>query len=68
MGKPGAIHTGKESDAKPKNKGMLGGLLFLAVAWLFQLAAGAFVLSLMYGVAVIIFRNAFHVELWNPFH
>jgi hypothetical protein len=34
---------------------------------LFQLAGGALVLSLMYGVVVIIFRYAFHVELWNPF-
>jgi hypothetical protein len=29
------------------------------------MAAGAF-LCLMYSVVVIIFRYAFHVELWNP--
>ncbi len=32
------------------------------------LAAGLFALTLMYGVVVIIFRYAFGVELWNPFH
>jgi len=32
-----------------------------------QLAAGAFALTLTYGAIVIIFRAAFHVELWNPF-
>jgi hypothetical protein len=29
--------------------------------------AGAFMPCLVYGVLVIIFRYAFHVELWNPF-
>jgi hypothetical protein len=32
-----------------------------------QLIVGVFVLTLMYGVVVIIFRYAFGVELWNPF-
>jgi hypothetical protein len=51
-----------------KQKSLIGGLLLLAMMGLFQLAGGALVLSLMYGVVVIIFRYAFHVELWNPFH
>ena len=43
-------------------------LLFkLGLFGLAQLIAGLFVLTLMYGVVVIIFRYAFGVELWNPF-
>ena len=49
-----------------KQKSLIGGLILLVMMGLFQLAGGALVLSLMYGVVVIIFRNAFHVELWNP--
>jgi hypothetical protein len=53
---------------KPKEDVKLGrSLVFLGIAGLFQMVAGAFVLCLMYGIVVIIFRAAFHVELWNPF-
>jgi hypothetical protein len=31
------------------------------------MAGGLLMLTLMYGDVVIIFRYAFHVELWNPF-
>jgi hypothetical protein len=51
-----------------KQKSLIGGLFLLAIMGLFQLAGSVLVLSLMYGVVVIIFRYAFHVELWNPFH
>ena len=40
---------------------------FLGFIGLIQMVAGAFALTLIYGVIVIIFRAAFHVELWNPF-
>lgn len=54
-------------DTKPKDQ--IGRSLFiLAIMGLFQFASGALVLLLMYGVVVIVFRYAFHVELWNPFH
>ena len=43
-------------------------LFVLGPFGLFQVVAGLFVLTLMYGVVVIIFRYAFGVELWNPFH
>jgi len=52
----------------PKQRSLIGGPFLLAIMGLFQLACGVLVLSLMYGVVVIIFRYAFHVELWNPFH
>ncbi len=39
----------------------------LGLIGLVQFAAGLFVLTLLYGVVVIIFRYAFGVELWNPF-
>jgi len=42
-------------------------LFVLALFMLLRLIAGIFVLTLMYGVVVIIFRYAFGVELWNPF-
>lgn len=42
-------------------------LFLLSLFGLVQLLAGLFVLTLMYGVVVIIFRYAFGVELWNPF-
>jgi hypothetical protein len=42
--------------------------LFLIVLFgVLRLAAGLFVLTLIYGVVLIIFRYAFGVELWNPF-
>jgi hypothetical protein len=42
-------------------------LFMFGLVGLFQLVAGLFALTLMYGVVVIIFRYAFGVELWNPF-
>ena len=52
----------------PPKEPKLSRLLFqLGLFGLFQLIAGLFVLTLMYGVVVIIFRYAFGVELWNPF-
>jgi hypothetical protein len=44
---------------------IVGGLL---IAGLVQIAVGVFALLLMYGIAVLIFRHAFGVELPNPFH
>ena len=38
----------------------LPGLIAILAAW-------AFVLTLNYGIAVIIFRYAFGVRMWNPF-
>ena len=52
---------------KPQDAKLGRSLIFLGIAGLFQMAAGAFVLCLMYGVVVIIFLYAFHVELWNHF-
>jgi hypothetical protein len=53
---------------QPKEDVKLGrSMMFLGIAGLFQMAAGAFVLCLLYGIVVIIFRAASHVELWNPF-
>lgn len=43
-------------------------LIGLGLIGLVQLVFGIFALTLMYGVVVIIFRYAFGVELWNPFH
>jgi hypothetical protein len=42
-------------------------LAAFAVFTTFRLAVGLFVLLLFYGVAVLIFRHAFGVELPNPF-
>lgn len=39
----------------------------IAIFTIFRLAVGLFVLLLLYGVAVLIFRHAFGVELPNPF-
>ncbi|SDK42527.1 hypothetical protein [Bradyrhizobium ottawaense] len=53
---------------KPKDELKVGrAVAFLGFVGLVQAAAGLFCLTLMYGVVVIIFRYAFHVELWNPF-
>jgi hypothetical protein len=53
---------------KPANEAKLSTTLFLlGLFGLFQLIAGLFALTLLYGVVVIIFRYAFGVELWNPF-
>ena len=54
-------------DDKPEDAKLGRSLVFLGISGLLQMAVGAFVLCLMYGVVVIIFRYAFHVELWNPF-
>jgi hypothetical protein len=43
---------------------VLGGVATLAIV----AAAWTFGALLLYGVVVIIFRSAFDVELWNPFH
>jgi hypothetical protein len=52
----------------PRKEPKLSTTLFLlSLFGLFQLVAGLFVLTLTYGVVVIIFRYAFGVELWNPF-
>ena len=54
---------------KPKDELKVGrAIAFLGFFGLLQFVAGLFALTLMYGVVVIIFRYAFHVELWNPFH
>jgi hypothetical protein len=42
-------------------------LFTLVLSELPQLIGGLFVLTLMYGVVVIISRYALGVELWNPF-
>lgn len=43
--------------------------LFVGLAWmLFSIAGIGLALSLLYGVIVLIFRNAFGVELPNPFN
>jgi hypothetical protein len=53
---------------KPKDELKVGRTIaFLGFFGLMQFAASLFALTLMYGVVVIIFRYAFHVELWNPF-
>jgi hypothetical protein len=49
----------EESLAKPR--------AILGLFGLLQAIGGLFGLCLAYGVVVIIFRYAFHVELWNPF-
>jgi hypothetical protein len=41
------------------------GMIMFAAMWL---TVALFMLTLIYGVIVIIFRYAFGVELWNPFH
>jgi hypothetical protein len=53
-----------EPAKETKLSTILIGLGLFGVA---QLIGGLFVLTLMYGVVVIIFRYAFGVELWNPF-
>ncbi len=52
---------------QPKNEVKVGwALAFLGFFGLIQMAGGLLMLTLMYGGVVIIFRYAFHVELWNP--
>ena len=55
------------NDVEKREESLAKPIAFLAVAGLFQMATGLFGLCLAYGVVVIIFRYAFHVELWNPF-
>ena len=55
------------NDVEKREESLAKPIAFLAVAGLFQMAAGLFALTLMYSVVVIIFRYAFGVELWNPF-
>ena len=55
------------SEVKIPEEGMAKPLAMLAMFGLLQAVGGLFALTLMYGVVVIIFRFAFHVELWNPF-
>jgi hypothetical protein len=38
------------------------------IAVVFAIAAALGILLLFYGIAIIIFRSAFGVELWNPLH
>ncbi len=57
-----------EVEKKNDKVNVVGLLALFGVMGMVQLAAGLFMLALMYGVVVIIFRYAFHVELWNPFH
>ncbi len=56
--------------AEETKQSLIGGLILLARKGLFhfavQFAGGVLVLSL-YAVVVIIFRYAFHVELWSWF-
>jgi hypothetical protein len=54
-----------QHENKPKVSTLL---LLFGMLGLGQLVVGLFVLTLLYGVVVIIFRHAFGVELWNPFH
>jgi hypothetical protein len=56
-----------EIEKKNGNVG-IGALLGMAVFGLINMAIGLVALAVMYGVVVIVFRYAFHVELWNPFH
>lgn len=55
------------NDVEKREESLAKPIVFLAVAGIFQMAAGLLGLCLAYGVVVIIFRYAFHVELWNPF-
>jgi hypothetical protein len=41
---------------------------WLVLGTILYLAGGVLSIFLIYGVVVIIFRYAFGVELWNPFH
>jgi hypothetical protein len=56
-----------EVEKKDDKVNFVGLLAFFGAIGLVQLAASMLALTLMYGVVVIIFRYAFHVELWNPF-
>ena len=56
-----------EVEKKDDKVNVIGLLAFFGAIGMVQFAAGLFVLTLMYGVVVIIFRYAFRVELWNPF-
>jgi hypothetical protein len=56
-----------EIEKKNGNVG-IGTLIGMAIFGLMNMAIGLVALAVMYGVVVIVFRYAFHVELWNPFH
>jgi hypothetical protein len=47
---------------------MKGDIGCLAFAVPLVVAGWLFGLLILYGIVVIIFRYAFGVELWNPFH
>ncbi len=51
---------------KPEDAKIGRALVFLGIAGLFQMAAGAFVLCLIYVVVVIIFRYAFTLSFGIP--
>jgi hypothetical protein len=57
------------AQASNKRRGFfVAGLGILAIVWFcLSLAAAAFLLALIYGVVVLVFRAAFGVELPNPF-
>ena len=54
-------------SVKAQSSSLIWPLIGLSVFGLLRLAGGVFVLLLLYGVAVLIFRHAFGVELPNPF-
>jgi hypothetical protein len=55
------------NDVEKREESLAKPLPILGLFGLLQAIGGLFALTLMYGVVVIIFRYAFHVELWNPF-
>jgi hypothetical protein len=60
----GSLHM---NDVEKREDNLAKPIAILLMLWLLQAAGGLFGLMLAYGVVVIIFRYAFHVELWNPF-
>ena len=55
------------NDVEKREESLAKPLAILGLIGLLQAIGGLFALTLLYGVIIIIFRYAFHVELWNPF-
>lgn len=65
---PLSPHYRGRDPAPRETESIVGSLVLLAIAGIAQLIGGLIVLTIVYGVALLIFRHAFGVELPNPFN
>lgn len=58
------VRHSKDTETMPERiRDLLVGITVFAII----IGSSTLVLTLIYGIVVIVFRSAFGVELWNPF-